>query len=540
MNEDFEEDYEEEEDDGREDFREAREKAKEARDKYKEEKAKKAENNKSSQNSNNDPTSHNDAREFNKSQNAKNQARTQNPDAATKQLGQESAKKTGEQVGKEGVKKAGEQAGKEAAKKIGEEAGKEAVKQVGQQAAANVAVAGGSTAAGAGATAAVAAIPVAGWIIAAVMAAIALLKGLKKARDKHDKKMAENGIDSKSIRRLIKLSPILVPILIFFIVIIIIVVFMQAETADRIEVMQRALTCFESNGSSSGCQDFMNTGIHMGWNTGGKKPLIKKTDMDIAHFVIDYIRAENKVYKNNQGFSLNEAIDSIANQDYLDDPTLWEQIVAKFQQLIDDSIIGDVREAWYLFKWLKIEKKVFNNITWLEGSLNKTGISWWQRAVDEVTIKITEDPMDELERVTYSSSVSWIEMQGFHWDITTAWLEIPADNNIITLDEAISLTKEYIPSFIEIYATFIASGESYKMADKVYDYYVKNTKKGKPLELIIKTYEKIIVDVTEYRDEEVTEKYYRVTNGEKIQITKSQYAELEEQVNQKKRNLEMA
>ena len=48
----------------------------------------------------------------------------------------------------------------------------------------------------------------------------------------------------------------------------------------------------------------------------------------------------------------------------VDDEGFLEQIKQLFEKLVEDSIIGDVVEAWDLFHWLKIEKQAFNNIQW--------------------------------------------------------------------------------------------------------------------------------------------------------------------------------
>lgn len=312
MNEDFEEDYEEDEDDGREDLKEAKDKAKDAKDKYNEQKNKKVENKKGS---NNDPTSHNEAREFNKSLDAKNQARTQNPDLATKagsegaKAGSQAAANTGTAAttGTTATTTAGTTAattGTTAAATTGTAAatGTTAAATAGTTAAATAgttAAAAGGTAAVGGAVAAQAAIPVIGWVALAVEAAIAAVIGLHKFKKKHDKKMEENGVNSKGLRRLLKASPILLPIALIFLVIVIIIVLIQSETYDRVAFMQEAIECFES---ADGCWDFMNTGLPIGNGliSVEAEPLIRKTDLEIAEFVVQYKFAEWKYFGNSR------------------------------------------------------------------------------------------------------------------------------------------------------------------------------------------------------------------------------------------------
>jgi len=146
--------------------------------------------------------------------------------------------------------------------------------------------------AAAGAIGAQAAIPVVGWIALAIEAAIALLIGLKKLQKKRDEKNAESGVDSKGLRRLMKAAPLLMVFAIIILIIVIIIVLAQGETYDRVAFLQEAVECFES---ADGCKDFMNTGmpIHNGYLTwDADVPVIKKTDLDIATFVIEYKIAE--------------------------------------------------------------------------------------------------------------------------------------------------------------------------------------------------------------------------------------------------------
>ena len=110
------------------------------------------------------------------------------------------------------------------------------------------------------------------------------------------------------------------------------------------------------------------------------------------------------------------------------------------------------------------------------------------------------------------------------WDLTTGYLKLPgsAIGNLIrksiTLDQAVALTKEYIPSFIEVYATYVATAD-YKRADLVYDYYVDNMRKDKPLELKLITYEKYVVEKTEKLNPKRTTKYYK-TNSKGTMVYK--------------------
>jgi len=92
-------------------------------------------------------------------------------------------------------------------------------------------------------------------------------------------------------------------------------------------------------------------------------------------------------------------------------------------------------------------------------------------------------------------------------------LEVPRE---IDLDEAISIAEPYIPSFIELYATLMATG-SYSMADRVYEYYVENVKSDGTMPLIITIFEQMTLK-TKYKDLdslEQTNTYYKNTTGNK-------------------------
>ncbi|MBR6614083.1 MAG: CHAP domain-containing protein, partial [Clostridia bacterium] len=393
-------------------------------------------------------------------------------------------------------------------------------------AAGTAAATAGTVAAAGGAVAAQAAIPVAGWIALAIEAAILLMIGLYKMQKKFDKKMEEKGIDSKGIRRLMLISPILMPIAIIVLVVVLIALLMQAETADRTQFMIDALECFENNGgtgttkASNKCVDFYGSnllfseGILAGrfgryFGVNSKSPLIKKTDFAIAMFVAEYLGVELLVFgENGVEHSLKDSMESVSNYDFLNENK--NSVLEKMKEVLTffldplgilDKINDFVKEGWYLFKWCKMEKKIFNNIEWGSVTVHKVSegplVDLFNSTVDRIALGIIEvDPSEYLRR-TYYDTTQW--KTGIDFNLTTGYLRIPgtAIGNLfkcaVTLDQAIALTDEYIPSFIEIYATYAATGD-YKRADKVYDYYVDNMRKGKPLELRLVTYEKFTVD----------------------------------------------
>lgn len=323
----------------------------------------------------------------------------------------------------------------------------------GTAAASGTAATAGTAAAAGGAVAAQAAIPVAGWIALAVEAAIALLVMAVKLRKKHDKKMAENGVDSKSLRRLLKISPFLIPAGIILLILIILV---QAETYDKAEFLKEAVKCMETDG---GCNDFLNTGVTI---SGDGDPVIKKTDLELAGFVVKYMIAEHKCF-GNDGSSIMDImndIDTIAREG-LDDYNNKTAVERLFEELVEDGIIGDVRFAWNLFKWLKVEKKIYNNIQWYKAynAANIGGVSaveaWVQTHFDDEPSVIMGDT---------KFTVPWTF--GFH-DLGTAYLKTPV---AIDVDDAIDLVRAYIPSWLEIYATYVATGD-YELCNDIYNYY---------------------------------------------------------------------
>ncbi|MBQ8043799.1 MAG: hypothetical protein IJ272_06605, partial [Clostridia bacterium] len=361
MNEDFEEGYDDQYDESNflEDAKDTYDDIKDLKDKYDKYKNKGKEGNSSNPQK--------EARNFDNQLKDKNIARSQNPQAA-QQAGGEAAKKAGGEVAKETGKQVATQTATtatttgtaSAAGGTAAAAGGTAAAAGGTAAAAGgtAAAAGGTAVAAGGAVAAQAAIPVAGWIALAIEAAIALAIAGMKALKKHDQKMAESGIDSKGIRRLIRLSPILIP---FAIIMLIIILLTQSETQEKVEFMQEAVKCFEGD---THCIDFMNTRVTI---LASGDDIIKATDLELADFVIDYVTAENIYYGSGGSSFMSDIVNDlnvIAKEGIPDERGIWQQIEDKFKQLIEDSIIGDINYAWNLFKWLKLEKRVYNNIDW--------------------------------------------------------------------------------------------------------------------------------------------------------------------------------
>ena len=414
-----------------------------------------------------------------------------------------------------------------------------------------------------GAVAAQAAIPVAGWIALAIEAAILLAIGLYKMQKKFDKKMEEQGIDTKTMRKLFRIAPLMMPICLVVMVIIIICMLMQTETADRTQFMIDALTCFEENGgsgwdtSTNKCVDFYGSDIL--WNTkfgryfvvNEVSPLIKKTDFAIAMFVAEYLCVEYRVFgENGVNFTMKTAMNDMANYEgYIDESdkqgvlNAMKEVLTHFLDPLGlmSKIHDFVKEGWYLFKWCKMEKKIFNNIEWGSVTIHPVSegplVDLFNSTVDRIALGIIDVDPEEYLKKTYYDTTQW--KTGIDFNIASGYLRIPgtAIGNLfkcaVTLDQAIALTKEYIPSFIEIFATYAATGD-YERADKVYDYYVSNMKKGKPLELKLVTYEKFIVDKV-HRYNIQSSIVYNRTNKDgswnSLDIGKSGFNEIKDAIN---------
>ena len=531
MNDDFEEDYDEQDEPDL--LEEAYDKYKEGKEKYDDIKEKiDKHKNKKNGNNTNDPSSHNQARDFDKSLKDKNMARSNGAGGAEK----EAAKNVGKEAAKNTGKEAGKEIAKEAGKEIAKEAGKEAAKQVGTQVATTAATAGGTATATAGAVVGQAAIPVVGWIMLAVEALIAAAIAIRKWQKKQDAKNAENGVDSKGLRRLMKLSPLLFIFAIIFLVIFIIIVLMQSETYDKVDFMQKAVECFES---ADGCNDFMNTGwrIGNGLISANAEPLIRKTDLEIAEFVLNYKIVEVLYFGYTEGnsfLSMVEDIIAASTAGVLDEGTDYNAIQKIFESIKDVPIVGplieDVQEMWYYFRWLKMEKKVFNNTEWKK-AYKATSIGGLTDIATWINYRFTGRPDILFGETKYAGTWDL----GFHIaDGTCSYLELPLDPNVSTkgpemyalgVNEAIDLLSPYIPSWLEIYATYVGTGNIY-FADDIYKYYVDPSNYH--------------IDVTLYQLTTVTEevrgnattgtKYtVKVDDGPLQEITEEEYEEYKEQ-----------
>lgn len=469
--------------------------------------------------SKNDPAQVNEAKKFDQALRDKNIARSTNPEMATKTAG--NAAKAGG---------AGTTTGATAGVASGSSAGATATATTGATTAASTGAAttgattatvAGTTAATAGATtagataatagtvaatggavAAQAAIPVAGWIALAVEAIIAALVIAVKMRKKHDKKMAENGVDSKSLRRLLKLSPFLIP---FGIIMLILIILIQAETYDKADFLKSAIECAEKDG---GCDDFLNTGVKI---NGDGDPMIKKTDLEVAEFVVKYMFAEHK-YFGNEGSSILDIageLDTIAREG-LDEYNNKSAVEVLFEELIEDSIIGDIRLAWNLFKWLRVEKKVFNNISWYK-AYNASSFSLFSEWGAKIGVRLTGEPTVMMNDTIEKSAI----VLPSDLRLDTAFLKKPPE---IELDEAIELVRPYLPSWVELYATYIAT-EDYELCNDLYNYYIDEDN----YEIEVTLYQLITLRSTEKIEGESTTSYYVKRDSETKELSKEEY-----------------
>lgn len=473
--------------------------------------------------SKNDPTQVNEAKKFDQALRDKNIARSTNPEMATKTAG--NAAKAGG---------AGTTTGATAGVASGSSAGATATATTGATTAASTgaATAGATTATAAGTTAATAgattagataatagtvaatggavatqvAIPVAGWIALAVEAIIAALVIAVKMRKKHDKKMAENGVDSKSLRRLLKVSPFLIP---FGIIMLILIILIQAETYDKADFLKSAIECAEKDG---GCDDFLNTGVKI---NGDGDPMIKKTDLEVAEFVVKYMFAEHK-YFGNEGSSILDIageLDTIAREG-LDEYNNKSAVEVLFEELIEDSIIGDIRLAWNLFKWLRVEKKVFNNISWYK-AYNASSFSLFSEWGAKIGVRLTGEPTVMMNDTIEKSAI----VLPSDLRLDTAFLKKPPE---IELDEAIELVRPYLPSWVELYATYIATGD-YELCNDLYNYYIDEDN----YEIEVTLYQLITLRSTEKIEGESTTSYYVKKDGSNDfkELTEEEYNE---------------
>lgn len=491
MYEDFEEEYEEDEDtliekvqSGKNKYDNAKNKANKIKDKYNKYKNK------------HNPDQVNEAKKFDKSLRDKNIARSTNPELATKTAGNV-ATKAGS-VGTTTGATATAATGATTTAATG-------AATMGSATSATTASATAATTAGAattGAVAAQAAIPVAGWIALAVEAAIAILVAISKMKKKHDKKMAENGVDSKGLRRLLKVSPFLIP---FGIIVLILIILVQAETYDKADFLKAAIECSETEG---GCDDFLNTGIKI---DGDGDPMIKKTDLEIAGLVFKYMLAEHK-YFGKEGSSIMDMMNDVETiaREGLDEYNNKSAVERIFEDLVNDGIIGDVRLAWNLFKWLRIEKKVFNNIHWYKAyNASSFGyLSEWEARIGQ---RLTGAPTVMMNDTIEKNAI----VLPSDLRIDTAFLKKPPE---IGLDEAIEVVRPYLPSWVELYATYIATGD-YKLCNDIYKYYVQPDN----YEIEVTLYQLITLTSTEKIEGGQTTSYYVKKDGN------SNFSELSEQ-----------
>ncbi len=455
MNDDFEEEYDDydDESDFLEDAKETYDDIKDLKDKYDKYKNKGKESNSSNPQQ--------EARNFDNQLKEKNMARSQNPQAA-QQVGNEAGKKAatqaGSQVATTGASTGGATAAGGAAT-AGTATAAGGAATAGTAAAAGGAATAGTAAAAGGAVAAQAAIPVAGWIALAVEAVIALAIAAKKALKKHDEKMAENGVDSKGLRKLLKASPIILPIAIIILIIIILV---QSETQEKVDFLNQAVKCFESDQT---CTDFMNTRISI---TATGNDVINATDLQIANFVVQYVTAENKYYGSNGSSFMSDIVNdlnTVAKEGLVDDSSVFDKIVDWFEELIENSIIGDINYAWNLFKWMKMEKKVFNNIDWYKTYADTlTGYG----TLDKITEWAKYTILDDEPKIGFADTETRTPLEFGSLSLTEAYLSKPLD---VDVDFCIEAVRPYIPSWIELYATYVATGD-YNLTNDIYDYYV--------------------------------------------------------------------
>ena len=492
MNDDFEEEYEDyDESDFIDDAKQTYDDVKDLKEKYDKYKNRGKDGNSSNPQQ--------EAKNFDNQLRDKNMARSQNPQAAT-QAGGEATKKAGVEAVKESGKQAATQAGSQAATTAGTTAAASGT------AAGGAAAAGGTTAAAGGAVAAQAAIPVAGWIALAIEAAIAAIIAARKALKKHDEKMAENGIDSKGIRRLLKWSPILVPIAI---IILIIILLTQSETQDKVDFMQEAVNCFEGDNN---CVDFKNTRVTI---IGTGEPIIRATDLELAYFIVSYVKAENRYYGSGGSSFISDIVEdlnTVAKEGLTDEDTTWDKIEKVFKQLIDDSIIGDTIYAWNLFKWIKLEKKVYNNIDWykayLETASSSATLTTIQTWAKQGLLK--QEPNIEFVPTKKRSAIA-VDLNPFN-----SYLATPLDFTI-NVDECIQAARPYIPSWIELYATYVATGD-YGITNDIYDYYVSDNYK-----LEVTLYQLTTVISTQKKKGNEVTRYEVIYDGKTKQMSKAEY-----------------
>ena len=369
--------------------------------------------------------------EQHKNGDVKNNNATRNANKATNEGTKKVANEGTKKAANEGTKKvAGEGTKKvavEGSKKIAKEGTKKVAKEGAKQAAkagTKAAAKGAATAAKTGvkvaatgtkvvAGTAVKAIPYVGWALAiadVVVTAIKIkIKAIKlafKIRKKTEAKIKEKtGIDATNIRKILEASPLIVLFSIVTLAMALIFLLMYSNTTNKTDALRDAVACAES----TGCTDFMNTGLTISsasapmsglagtivafygesldaidqqknikftntlneaFDEQYSKDLIYFTDLQIARLVIEYLMVENKYF----GFTdtLTGIIDTMATTANGVEGEDKEIIDWLFELLVKNKIIANAYEAYSLFNWLKLEKVAFNKIKW---QVYYTGIS---------------------------------------------------------------------------------------------------------------------------------------------------------------------
>ncbi len=332
-------------------------------------------------------------------------------DESAKKAANESAKKAASEGAKKAAKEGTKKVAKEGAKKVAKEGTKAAAKGAATVAKTGVKVAATGTKVVAGT--AVKAIPYVGWALAiadiaitGIKIAVDTVKLGFKIRKKVEKKVKEKtDVDVTAIRRILELSPIILLFAFTTIVLALIFMLVYSNTTTKTDALRDAVACAES----SGCTDFMNTGITISsassplsgiagtivafsgealdtidqqmntkftnllneaYEAQYSKELIYFTDLQIARLVVEYLMVENKYF----GFTdtLTSIIDSMSLEANGVEGEEKELIDWLFDLLVKNNIIANAYEAYSLFNWLKLEKVAFNKIEW---QIYYTGIS---------------------------------------------------------------------------------------------------------------------------------------------------------------------
>ncbi len=368
------------------------------------------------QHKNGDVKNNNAARNANK---ATNEGTKKVANEGTKKAANEGTKKAANEGAKKVAAEGAKKAASEGAKKAAKEGTKQAVK-AGTKAAAK----GAATAAKTGVKAAVTGtkvvagtavkfVPYVGWALAiadvaltAVKITVDTIKLGFKIRKKVEKKVKEKtDVDVTALRRIFEVSPLIILFSLIALVFAIIFLLMYSNTTNKTDALRDAVACAES----SGCTDFMNTGITISsasaplsglagtivafygetldaidqqknikftnalneaFDEQYSKDLIYFTDLQIARLVIEYLMVENKYF----GFTdtLIGMIDTMATEANGVEGEDKEIIDWLFELLVKNKIIANAYEAYSLFNWLKLEKVAFNKIKW---QVYYTGIS---------------------------------------------------------------------------------------------------------------------------------------------------------------------